>query len=354
MQNFVRGCDYIITAKLGNNIINCYDGKYSKDELKTWTNKGLILCPVCNKPYEYCHGEFKIPYFRHKEKDKCESIYSEPETEEHICGKTSLYEWVRQQDGVTDVMLEGWIPETHQRPDIMFKYQGKQFVIEYQCTPIASEYVKRHHLYEAAGISDIWILGCDNYDTYNNTKNRIIENCAMAYYSVKNNEFNFLQFYCKHGGWNGRETMVTKNDLVRCFSDVNIGILIRRYIASKDEIDEYLKEKEKIKYIRSNYYKANEYLNDSKLGTFYYFNKKSRYDEYISKIYCKFKDETIKNLNICIYTDKFVIGYYGQYDRYGYNWNILELEEYDVFNIVDFVNRVLNIVKKHVDNYNKN
>jgi len=29
----------MITAKIGNNTINCYDGKYSKEELKTWASK---------------------------------------------------------------------------------------------------------------------------------------------------------------------------------------------------------------------------------------------------------------------------------------------------------------------------
>lgn len=131
--------------------------------MKKWASKRILLCPVCGKPYEYCHGKVVMPYFRHKDKTECEYLYSEPETQEHLKGKELLYKWILQQDGVTDVVLEGWIPETKQRPDIMFKYNNKQYVIEYQCTPIASEYLERHELYQAAGINDIWVLGTDKY-----------------------------------------------------------------------------------------------------------------------------------------------------------------------------------------------
>lgn len=143
--------------------INCFDGTYNKDQLKRWANKSILLCPACGKPYEYCHGRVVQPYFRHKDKVQCEDKYSELETEEHLQGKRDLYEWINKQPGVTDVILEGWISETKQRPDIMFKYNGKQCVLEYQCSPISSEYYERHELYQAAGINDVWICGADKY-----------------------------------------------------------------------------------------------------------------------------------------------------------------------------------------------
>ena len=61
----------MLTGKIGNEIINCYDGTHSKEQLKKWTKKKIILCPVCNRPYEYCHGKVKTPYFRHMDKEKC-------------------------------------------------------------------------------------------------------------------------------------------------------------------------------------------------------------------------------------------------------------------------------------------
>jgi competence CoiA-like predicted nuclease len=176
----------LLTCKLGDQIINCYDGKHAKETLKKWSDKNILLCSVCGKPYEYCHGRVIDPYFRHKEKDQCEDIYSETESQEHISGKKTLYEWAQTLDGVYDVVLEGWIPETHQRPDIMFKHDGKQYVIEYQCTPIASEYLERHELYKAAGIIDFWILGWENYfkpyKEYFNQSKRIIETDKNPYF----------------------------------------------------------------------------------------------------------------------------------------------------------------------------
>ena len=32
----------MLTAKINNNLINCYDGKYSKEELKSWASKDII------------------------------------------------------------------------------------------------------------------------------------------------------------------------------------------------------------------------------------------------------------------------------------------------------------------------
>lgn len=116
------------------------------------------------------------------DKNECEDKYSESETEEHLNGKRDLYEWIKKQNGVTNAILEGWIPETKQRPDIMFEYNGKKYVIEYQCSPIATEYVERHDLYKASGIIDIWILGTEKY-LKSNMRKKYIHDYASGYYS---------------------------------------------------------------------------------------------------------------------------------------------------------------------------
>lgn len=174
----------MLSCLLNNKRINCCDGIYSKEQLKKWANKKILLCPACGKPYEYCHGKVKSPYFRHMDKEECEDKYSEAETEEHIRGKQDLYEWIRNQSGVKDVVLEGWIPETKQKPDIMFTYFGKQYVIEYQCSPISSEYIERHELYQAAGIKDIWILGVEKY-LQSNMRKKYIQDDSFGFYSYE-------------------------------------------------------------------------------------------------------------------------------------------------------------------------
>lgn len=155
----------MITALLDGNIIDCESGEYSRDCLKDYSAQNKLICPACRGIYEYCHGECISPYFRHKDKCECDQ-FSEPETEEHSTGKRNLYEWIRKQDGVTDAILEGWLPETRQRPDIMFKWDGTQYAIEYQCSPISTEYLNRHSLYKNGNIKCIWILGTQKYLDY--------------------------------------------------------------------------------------------------------------------------------------------------------------------------------------------
>ncbi len=152
----------MLTAKIGKETINILDNIYDRYRLKQWSDKKVIKCPICDGEYEYCHGDVVDPYFRHVKKE-CTVYYSESESEEHIKGKKLLYQWIKEQKGVSNVQLEHWIPETKQRPDIYFEYDNNRYVIEFQCTPIASEYLVRKELYKLAGIIDIWILGIDKY-----------------------------------------------------------------------------------------------------------------------------------------------------------------------------------------------
>lgn len=156
--------------------------------LKKWSKKRILLCPACGKPYEYCHGEVKTPYFRHMDKTECEDKYSESETEEHLDGKRDLYEWIKIQKGVKNAVLEGWIPETKQRPDIMFEYNDEKYVIEYQCSPIATEYKERHELYQAAGIHDIWICGAEKY-LQHNMREKYLESNSVGFYDPKSKNY---------------------------------------------------------------------------------------------------------------------------------------------------------------------
>lgn len=133
----------------------------------------MLKCPVCGEDMVYCHGDFKVPYFRHEKNSNCPDIYSEGVTEEHINGVKVLYNWLNNQEDVSNIQLEKWIPETKQRPDIYFKYNNIEYIIEYQCSPIATKYNERHDLYRLNNIKDIWILGVNKFDigNYNSIKN---------------------------------------------------------------------------------------------------------------------------------------------------------------------------------------
>ena len=66
----------------------------------------------------------------------------------------------------------------------MFKYKGNQCVLEYQCSPISSEYYERHELYQAAGINDVWICGTQKYFGENKRLNTLEKECGI-YYNVE-------------------------------------------------------------------------------------------------------------------------------------------------------------------------
>ena len=132
------------------------------------------------------------------DKEECEDKYSETETEEHRSGKLALFKWIEQQRGVINAILEAWISETKQRPDIMFVYNGQRFVIEYQCSPISSEYLERHELYQACGIKDIWICGVSKY-MKDNMRIKELEKYAIGYYSAENNLFYFQNCHSGYG-----------------------------------------------------------------------------------------------------------------------------------------------------------
>lgn len=161
----------MLTCIVGKNNINTFD--FKDEKLREWSNKSMLKCPVCGEKMLYCHGDFKIPYFRHEKNSDCPDIYSEGVTEEHIQGIKLLYDWLQNQEDINDLQLEKWIPETRQRPDIYFKHNGEEYVIEYQCSPIATKYNERHDLYRLNNINDIWILGVNKYSIgeYNTLNN---------------------------------------------------------------------------------------------------------------------------------------------------------------------------------------
>lgn len=210
----------MITCQVGKNKIDTFS--YKETQLREWSDKGLLKCPVCGSKMIYHHGEFKIPHFKHAKNNDCPDIYSEGVTEEHIKGIEQLHNWLKTQEGVADLELEKWIPETKQRPDIYFKYKGEEYVIEFQCSPIATKFLERRELYRLNGMKDVWILGCDKYDMTNYLETDITLNkdyCEICRYKVKtiDNEIYRLDKYC-------------------CYLDVPRNILIKVADGDKSEV----------------------------------------------------------------------------------------------------------------------
>ena len=154
----------MLSCIIGVKSINSFD--YEEAKLREWSNKGILRCPECGEKVIYCKGDYKIPYFRHEVGTNCDggNSYYEPMTEEHIEGIRILYNRLKEIEGVTNLEVEKYIKNTKQRPDIYFEYGNKRYCIEYQCSPISTQYNKRHELYQLEGIEDIWILGTEKYE----------------------------------------------------------------------------------------------------------------------------------------------------------------------------------------------
>ena len=154
----------MLSCIVGTKSVNSFD--YEEVKLREWSNKGILKCPECGEKVLYCKGDYKIPYFRHEIGTSCDggNSYYEPMTEEHIEGIRVLYNRLKEIEGVTNLEVEKYIKNTKQRPDIYFEYENKRYCIEYQCSPISTQYNKRHELYQFEGIEDIWILGTEKYE----------------------------------------------------------------------------------------------------------------------------------------------------------------------------------------------
>lgn len=165
----------MLSCIVGNKSVNSFI--YEETKLRKWSNKGILRCPECGEKVIYCNGDYKVPYFRHEAKSDCIGSYSEPMTDEHINGIKLLFDRLSEIEGVSNLEVEKYIKNTRQRPDIYFEYEGDRYCIEYQCSPISTQYNRRHELYELENIKDIWILGTEkyNFDKYekDNEKNSL-------------------------------------------------------------------------------------------------------------------------------------------------------------------------------------
>lgn len=69
-----------------------------------------------------------------------------------------IYQWLQSQ--CNEVQLEVFIPEINQRPDVLFKFHGKMFCIEFQCSTISEQlFADRTEGYNSCGITPLWVLG---------------------------------------------------------------------------------------------------------------------------------------------------------------------------------------------------
>ena len=263
----------MLTCKVGEEIVNTIE--YEDGQIRKWSNKGILKCPVCESKMIYRHGEIKIAHFAHIKDADCADIYSELETEEHLKGKKFIFEWLKTQEGINNLKLEAWIPETKQRPDLYFEVGGKRYVIEFQCTPIATQYLERHRLYQLAGIFDIWILGIKKYNINLEEKKithidrfKEIERHSDLYFDVENEVIvlsnKIISNYFEHKileldkyynyPINNMKFDINKSQIspIRSILDKFIKRNYKKYLEEKEKIDRIEKEEQEYKIKQKN------------------------------------------------------------------------------------------------------
>ena len=290
----------MLVCKVGDKEVNTID--FNGSDLRSWSNKKILKCPICDNKLIYKNGLVKIPHFAHVSNDDCHDIYYENETKEHMMGKMILYKWLKEFPDIKVCKLEGWIPETKQRPDIYLELQdGTKIVIEFQCTPITLEqYLNRHDLYRLIGINDFWILGTDKYKLFKSQKGRLrvlqeelLKENNYALHLDSYNEKIYKYFNLKEF----RNINKNIKDVVFNYDNVfnfNIGDNVDSY-----DPFEYMKEKCKQGYFQSNKdmnfpsYRVLENTTEDKyviIGDFKYENQAKNYiNMYIKELRNNFK-----------------------------------------------------------------
>lgn len=130
-------------------------GENSKEHWNNLMKTGMLLCPVCrNKVIPKC-GTKKTWHFAHQSDAQCAGNH-EAETNYHLLGKKSLYQWLKRNKEIP--ILEYYLRDIVQRPDLFLPF--KKHALEFQCATMNDELFKsRIDGYQSIHIGSDWIFG---------------------------------------------------------------------------------------------------------------------------------------------------------------------------------------------------
>ncbi|MCY8346427.1 competence protein CoiA [Bacillus haynesii] len=147
----------MFSAMIDQDGIICLADGYKTEDLKRLRKRHAFYCPVCRCELDLKIGSVKLPHFAHKPGEAC-PVPHEPESPYHLKGKRLLYEWLGRR-GFCPV-LEPYLQEIRQRPDLLLEHETRQVAVEFQCANLdAAAYRKRTEGFLKLGIEPLWILG---------------------------------------------------------------------------------------------------------------------------------------------------------------------------------------------------
>ncbi|MEK4384890.1 competence protein CoiA family protein [Solibacillus sp. FSL W7-1464] len=126
-------------------------------ELQRLKKQQSFYCPQCKERLLLKAGQIKIPHFAHQKNSDCDSLFSEGESAAHLLGKQHLFQLFTNLQ--VSPVLEPFLPQLQQRPDLLITVKDLQYAIEFQCSPIVpSSFQQRTTGYLNANITPVWIL----------------------------------------------------------------------------------------------------------------------------------------------------------------------------------------------------
>ena len=154
-------------------------------DLQQLKRTSQFYCPQCKEPVQLKVGTIKIPHFAHLKQNSCESLFSEGESKAHLLGKRQLFSLFSKLQ--LPVILEPYLPQVQQRPDLLVTKGDKHYAIEFQCSKIAAPHFERRtNGYFAEEIHPIWIL---------HTPNDTFKSPGLTKLSINHTNAQFIQMY---------------------------------------------------------------------------------------------------------------------------------------------------------------
>lgn len=130
----------------------------SKNRLEHVRTTCKFYCPECREEVQLKLGEQRVYHFAHKQLTTCP--LASGETAYHQAGKEAIMNWL-QRLGHKPV-LEKYVSKINQRPDVAVSIGGTSYAIEYQCSNISrQELRKRTAGLREAGLFPIWVIGAN-------------------------------------------------------------------------------------------------------------------------------------------------------------------------------------------------
>ncbi len=132
--------------------------KHDRAELERLAADKSFFCPVCGNAVKMKLGKFKRWHFAHVHLAQCENSPGGRESEGHLEAKRQLF--TRLEETGEHVLVEPYLADLRQRPDLLVTGNSGRTAIEYQNSIVDSAVIQnRIKNYRRAGIESIWLLG---------------------------------------------------------------------------------------------------------------------------------------------------------------------------------------------------